>query len=188
MADDEWLMAEGGLQVAEGELQMANEQCAVEAGGCDQRESSEPMAEGSFGPVVGHDSHGVVEESTNDKIGTLSHERTDVADGVCQGDGLEHGLACGVKTPQKAPSEAKLESTQSTSSQGAESRKAEPEGRERSQSAAAWLLAQGAGSDRVEPIAGGQERREGSGPQRSFAANGSFGHAGLLRTQKRGSE
>src|SRR5208337_29836 len=136
MVNDEWQMADDECQVADDELQVANEQCEVESGGCDEGESSEPMAEGSFGPVVGHDSHGVIEESTNDKIGNLSHEGTDAADGVCQGDGLEHGLVCGVKTPQKATNEAKLESTQNISSQGLESQNAEPRERERSQSAA----------------------------------------------------
>jgi hypothetical protein len=57
MADDEWQMAndecreaeggcreaEGELQVAEGELKMGDEQCEVEAGGRDERESSEPI-------------------------------------------------------------------------------------------------------------------------------------------------
>jgi len=110
MVNDEWQMADDECQVADDEIQVANEQREVESGGCDEGESSEPMAEGSFGPVVGHDSHGVIEESTNDKIGNLSHEGTHAADGVCQGDGLEHGLVCGVKTPQKAPNEAKLNS------------------------------------------------------------------------------
>jgi hypothetical protein len=57
--------------------------------------------------------------------GIFSHEGTDAADGVCQGDGLEQSLDCAVKTLQKAPNEAKLEFTQSTSSQGFESRNAE---------------------------------------------------------------
>ena len=144
----------------------------IPRGGCDEEQSSEPMAEGSSGPVAGRDSNPAIDDSTNDTMGISSHEGRDAADGVRQGDGLEQSLACGVKTPQKAPNEAKLESMQSTSSLGVESRNTETAGRERSQSAAAWLLAQGAGSDRVEPIAGGQGRREGSGPQRSFAAKG----------------
>jgi len=152
MADDKCQMAEGELQVAEGELQVADGQCEVGVGGCDEGESSVPMAEGSFGPVVGHDSHGVIEESTNDKIGILCHEGTDAADGVCQGDGLEQSLNCGVKTPQKAPNEANLESTQSTSSQAVESQNAEPKERERSQSAAGGQVFHDKGDDRVETI------------------------------------
>ena len=152
MANDEWQMADDECQVAEGELQVADEQCEVGVGGCDEGESSELLAEGSFGPVVGHDSHGVIEESTNDKIEILSHEGTDAADGVCHGDGLEQSLDCGVKTPQKAPNEAKLESTQSASSQRVESQDAEPRERERSQSAAGGQVVQGAGNDRIETI------------------------------------
>ena len=49
-------VAEGELQVAGGELKMGDEQCEVEAGGCDEGQSSEPMTEGSSGPIVGHDS------------------------------------------------------------------------------------------------------------------------------------
>src|SRR5271157_1870863 len=143
------------------------------------------MAEGSFGPVVGHDSHGVVEESTNDKIGILTHEGTDAADGVCQGDGLEQSLDCGVKTSQKVPNEAKLESTQGTSSQGFESQNAEPEGRERSQSAAGGQVVQGAGNDRVETIVpAGKGGGKARGRKGRSLPKSSFGHAGLLRTQK----
>ena len=43
MADDECEVTEGELQVAESELLMADEQCEVAAGGCDERESSEPI-------------------------------------------------------------------------------------------------------------------------------------------------
>jgi hypothetical protein len=86
------------------------------------------MAEGSFDPVVGYDSDRVIENSTNDKIGILSHEGTDAADRPGHGDGVGQSLHGDVKTPQKAPNEAKLESTQSTYSQAVESRKAEPEG------------------------------------------------------------
>ena len=79
--DDEWLMAndecrvaEGELQVAGGELKMGDEQCDVGAGGCDEGQRSEPMTEGSSGPIVEHDSNRVIDDSTNDKIEILSHE------------------------------------------------------------------------------------------------------------------
>ena len=42
--------------MAGGELKMGDEQCEVEAGSCDEGQSSEPMTEGSSGPIVGHDS------------------------------------------------------------------------------------------------------------------------------------
>ena len=101
VADDEWQKANDECQVAEGKLQVAggepkspiqnpksprepqvaggelktgDQQCEVEAGGCDQGQSGEPMTEGSFGPIVGYDSTRVIDESTNDKNGILSHE------------------------------------------------------------------------------------------------------------------
>src|SRR5271157_144763 len=67
MADDECQVADGKLQVARGELKMGDEQCEVEAGGCDEGQSSEPMTEGSSGPVVGYDSQRVTEDATDDK-------------------------------------------------------------------------------------------------------------------------
>ncbi len=187
MADDKWQMADDECQMADDECQVAGGEPKspiqnpkspreVGVGGCDVGESSEPMAEGSFGPVVGHDSHGVIEESTNDKMAILSHEGEHAAgqpgqgDGggqcllqskienrkskisVCQGDGLEQSLDCGVKTPQKAPNEANLESPQGTFSQGVESENGELRERERSQSAAGGQVVHGAGKDRVETI------------------------------------
>ena len=71
MADDECQVAEGDLQVAGGKPKMGDEQREVQAGGCDEGQSSEPMTEGSSGPVVGHDSQRVTEDATDDKIGTL---------------------------------------------------------------------------------------------------------------------
>src|SRR5208337_1214136 len=59
MADDECQVAEGDLQVAGGKPKMGDEQREVQAGGCDEGQSSEPMTEGSSGPVVGHDSQRV---------------------------------------------------------------------------------------------------------------------------------
>ena len=67
MANDECQAAEGEPQVAGGELKMGNEQCEVQAGGCNEGQNSEPMTEGMFGPVVGDDSTRVIDDSTNDK-------------------------------------------------------------------------------------------------------------------------
>ena len=58
---------------------------------------------------------------------------------------------CELKTPRKAPNEANLESTQSTYSQEVESENADPERRERSQSAAAGRVVQAAASQDVVP-------------------------------------
>ena len=141
-----------------------------------EEQSSEPMTEGGLrlGPDVGYDSHRVIEDSTNDEIGILSHEGTDAAVGVCQGDGPEQS-PLSVTTPQKAPNEANLESTQSNYSQEVESENAEPAGRERSQFAAGGRVVQGAGNDRVETIMpageGGGKARGHVGPSLPEAAS-----------------
>ncbi len=109
VADDEWQMAndecqvaEGKLQVAGGELKMGDQQCEVEAGGCDQGQSSEPMTEESSGPIVGYDSTRVIDDSTNDKNGILPHEGAHAAGQPGQGDGVGLCLPDDVTTPQKA--------------------------------------------------------------------------------------
>jgi len=51
---------------------MADDQSEVESDGCDAAKSSDPMPEQSLGRVAGHNSHRVIENSTNDKIGILS--------------------------------------------------------------------------------------------------------------------
>src|SRR5271166_3125510 len=127
MADDEW-------QVAGGELKMGDQQCEVEAGGCDQGQSSEPMTEGSSGPVVGYDSQRVTEDATDDKNGILSHEGAHAAGQPAQGDGVGQCLPDDVTTPQKAPNKANLESKQSLESQELKSESAGAEGRKQSQS------------------------------------------------------
>jgi len=117
-------MAEGELQVAEGELQvtgrelkkMEDEQCELEAGGCDQGQSSEPMTEGSSGPVVGHDSQRVTEDATDDTMGILSHQGVHAAGQSGQGDGVGQCLLDNVTTPQKAPHKAA--SSQNSETQG----------------------------------------------------------------------
>ena len=129
MSDDRGQMANDGCQVAEGELQVAgcelkmgDEQCEVEAGGCDEGQSSEPMTEGSSGPVVGHDSQRVTEDATDDKIGILSHEGAHAAGQPGQGDGVGQCLPDAVTMPQKAPNKANLESKQSLELQELKSR------------------------------------------------------------------
>ncbi len=125
MADDECQMADDECQVAEGELQVA--------GGCDEGQSSEPMTEGSSGPIVGHDSNRVIADSTTDKIGILSHEGTDATDRQYQGACDRQSLPSGVKTRENAQNEANPELTQSSLPLDVESSATEPEGRKRSQ-------------------------------------------------------
>ena len=134
MADDECQVADGEIQVARGELKMGDEQCEVEAGGCDEGQSSEPMTEGSSGPVVGHDSQRVTEDATDDKNGILSHEGAHAAGQLGQGDGVGQCLPDDMTTPPKAPNKANLESKQSLKSQELKSEIAGAEGRKQSQS------------------------------------------------------
>ena len=134
VADDECQVADDECQVAGGELKMGDEQCEVEAGGCDEGQNSEPMTEGISGPVVGHDSQRVIEDSTNDTIGIVSHEGTHAAGQPGQGDGVGQCLPDDVTTPQKAPNKANLESKQIMESQELKSETAGAEGRKQSQS------------------------------------------------------
>ena len=134
MANDECQAAEGEPQVAGGELKMGNEQCEVQARGCNEGQNSEPMTEGMFGPVVGYDSTRVIDDSTNDKNGILPHEGAHAAGQPGQGDGVGQCLPDDVTTPQKAPNKANLESKQSLESQELKSETAGAEGRKQSQS------------------------------------------------------
>ena len=134
MADDGCQVAEGDLQVAGFELKMGDEQCEVEAGGCDEGQSSKPMTEGSSGPVVGHDSQHVTEDATDDKNGILSHEGAHAAGQLGQGDGVGQCLPDDRTTPQKAPNKANLESKQGLKSQELKSEIAGAEVRKQSQS------------------------------------------------------
>jgi hypothetical protein len=134
MADAECQEAEGELQEAGGELKMGDEQCEVQAGGCDEGHSSEPMTEGSSGPVVGHDSNRVIDESTNDENGILSHEGAHAAGQPGQGDGGGQCLPDNVTTPQKAPNTANLGSPKGLNWQERKSEMAGAEGRKQSQS------------------------------------------------------
>jgi len=130
-ADGKCQMADDECQVAEVELLVADERCEmeVEVCGCDEGQSGELTPEGSSGPVG-----------------------TDPAGQPGQGDAVGQCLPDDVTTPQKAPNEANLESTQSTYSQKVESEKPEPPLRERSQFAADGRVVQGAGNDRVGTI------------------------------------
>src|SRR5271166_6251421 len=134
MANDECQAAEGEPQVAGGELKMGNEQCEVQAGGCNEGQNSEPMTEGMFGPVVGYDSTRVIDDSTNDKNGILPHEGAHAAGQPGQSDGVGQCLPDDVTTPQKAPNKANLESKQNLKSQLFKSETAGAEGWKQSQS------------------------------------------------------
>src|SRR5208337_1290676 len=133
MADGKCRMADDKCQMADDECQMGDEQCEVEASGCGEGQSSEPMTEGCSGPVVGHDSQRVTEDATDDKIGTLSHEGAHAAGQPGQGDGVGQCPPDDVTTPQKAPNKANLEAKQGLESQELKSEIAGAEGRKQSQ-------------------------------------------------------
>jgi len=57
-----------------GECHMMIGQCAVSWGGCNEVESSEPMSALTVGQGAKQDFPRVIRNSTNDKIGILSHE------------------------------------------------------------------------------------------------------------------
>ena len=102
MANDGCQVAEGEPQVAGGKLKMGDEQCEVQAGGCNEGQNSEPMTDGSSGPVVGYDSTRVIDDSTNDKNGILSHEGAHAAGQPGQGDGAGQCLRDDVTASKSA--------------------------------------------------------------------------------------
>ena len=105
MADDE-------CQMADDECQMAN----------DEGQISEPTTEASPGPILGHESNRVKDDSTKGKIGILSHESAHAAGQPDQGNGAgQRPLGSKIENleskievvSQKAQNKAKLESEQS---------------------------------------------------------------------------
>src|SRR5208283_1755542 len=67
-------------QMADDREQMADDGCEVRSGGCGDGQDGETMPEVSQGRIVGLDSDRVIDDSTNDKIGILSHEGTDATE------------------------------------------------------------------------------------------------------------
>jgi hypothetical protein len=168
MADDTCRMADDTCRMADDTCRMADDRCEVRSGGCGEGESGEPTPEVSQGRIVGYDSNRVIDDSMNDKIGILSHEETDAAERPCQGAGDRQSLPGGLKTPQKAPNEAKPESTQSSLSHGFESSAPEAAGHERSRFAADGAVPHGGCNDPFDPITPAREGKEtGLGQPRS---------------------
>ncbi len=105
----------------------------VRSGGCGDGESGETMPEVSQGRIVGLDSDRVIDDSTNDTIGILSHEGADATDRPYQGACDRQSLPSGVKMRENVQNEANPESTQSSLPLGVELSVPEPPGRKRSQ-------------------------------------------------------
>ncbi len=83
MADDEWQAAGGEPRTPIQDPELPRE---VGASGRDDGLSSEPMTERGHGPIVGHDSNRVMDDSRNDKIGILSHEAARAVGQAARGD------------------------------------------------------------------------------------------------------
>jgi len=155
--------------MADDECQEAGGDFRLEARGCAEGQNSEPVREECSGSVVGYDSIRVIDDSSNDKTGILSHEGAYAAGQPVQDDGAGLCLPDDVTTPQKAPNKANLGSTQSNVLQQVESENSEPRPRDQSQSGAGGQVVQGAGGDRVETIVpvgkgGGKARGRGGFP------------------------
>ena len=126
--------ADGKCQVADDRGQMADDGCVVRSGGCGDGQSGQPTPEVNQGRIVGHDSNRIIDDSTNDKIGILSHEGMDATDRPYQGACDQQRLPSGVKTPENMQNKAIPESTQSSLPLEVESSVPEPPGRKQSQS------------------------------------------------------
>ncbi len=96
---------EGKRQKDEGKKEMTDGKCQMTDGDV---EATVEVVD----PVVGQDSNLVTEESTNDKIGILSHEETDATDRTAQAAGGEQRSDSSVAVAEKAQNEANLKSTQ----------------------------------------------------------------------------
>ena len=95
MADDRMAMqmADDRGQMADDRGQMADDGCEVKSGGCGDGQDGEMTPEVSQSPIVGYDSNRVIDDSTNDTIGILSHEGTDATDRPYQGAGDRQSAA-----------------------------------------------------------------------------------------------
>ncbi len=136
MRNSECGMGNGQGGMADDGCRMADDACEVRSGGCGDGQDGETTPEVSQGPIVGLDSDRVIDDSTNDKIGILSHEGTDATDRAYQGACDRQSVPSGGKTPENVQNEANPESTQSSLPLVVESYSTEPAGRKQSQSAA----------------------------------------------------
>ncbi len=125
------LGSRNGEAVASGEWSVASESGRsgdrpMEAGGRAEAQNTEPLTEECSVAVVGQDSNPVIEDSTNDTIGILSHEG--------EGEGAGQCLTDGVASSQKAQNKPNLESKKDTETQEFKPETAKAEGRKQSQS------------------------------------------------------
>src|SRR5208337_544564 len=136
MRKEEFGTGNGEAEKADDREQMADDACEVRSGGCGDGQDGETTLEVSQSPIVGYDSNRVIDDSTNDKIGILSHEGMHATDRPYQGACDRQSLPSGVKTRENVQNEANPESTQGSLPLVVESYSTEPASRKRSQSAA----------------------------------------------------
>jgi hypothetical protein len=107
MADGKCQMADGKCQMADDECRTGDDGCEVRSGGCGDGKSGQPTPEVSQGRIVGQDSNRVIDDSTNDTIGILSHEGMDAIDRPYQGACDRQSLPSGVKMRENVQNEAR---------------------------------------------------------------------------------
>jgi hypothetical protein len=120
---------DGKCQTADGRGQTADDGCEVRSGGCGDGESGETTSQGSQSPIVGYGSDRIIDDSTNDKVGILSHEGMHATDRPYQGDCDRQSVPSSVKTRENVQNEANPESTQVSLPLVVESYSTEPAGR-----------------------------------------------------------
>ena len=90
MRNAEWGMGNEQEGTAEDGCRTGDGACEVTSGGCGDGENGEPTPEVSQSPIVGYDSNHVIDDSTNDKIGILSHEgMTNDKIGILSHEGMD---------------------------------------------------------------------------------------------------
>ncbi len=117
---------EGQRKKEKGKMGMPDDKC--------QMADSEVEATGLVVDlVVGQDPNLVLEESTNDKSGILSHEEMDTTDRSGQAAGNDQGVTNDGASPKKAQNKANLETREVLDSQALKPEIGEAAGRKRSQ-------------------------------------------------------
>ena len=107
MENGEGEKADGKSQMVDDGCRTGDDGCEVRSGGCGDGKSGQPTPEVSQGRIVGQDSNRVIDDSTNDTIGILSHEGMDAIDRPYQGACDRQSLPSGVKMRENVQNEAR---------------------------------------------------------------------------------
>ena len=169
VADDRGQMADDGCRMADGKSRMADDGCEVRSGGCGDGQDGETMPEVSQGRIVGLDSDRVIDDSTNDTIGIVSHEGMDATDRPYLGTCDRQSLPSGVKMPENVQNEANPESTQNSLLLEVKSSVPESAGRKRSQKEGAYAARTTLHAPRLTPTVASESGGRG---ERRVASDG----------------